>query len=256
MKKVLNKVANKLGFSVSKMGDDRQNYPDIKNEEFWQIYALCKPFTMTSIERMFSLYTSVDYVLSSNIEGAFVECGVWRGGSSMLIAKMLSNRKVTDRKIYLYDTYEGMSEPTDNDVSFKGADAKVLLRESEDNKETSVWCLAGLDDVKANLKSTNYKENNISFIKGKVEDTLPQNKPQEKIALLRLDTDWYESTKHELIHLYPDLVERGVLIIDDFGYWQGCQKAVVEYIEEEKISILLNRVDSTGRVAIKMTAIK
>ena len=174
----------------------------------------------------------------------------------MLIAKMLSNRKVTDRKIYLYDTYEVMSEPTDNDVSFKGADAKVLLRESEDNKETSVWCLAGLDDVKANLKSTNYKENNISFIKGKVEDTLPQNKPQEKIALLRLDTDWYESTKHELIHLYPDLVERGVLIIDDFGYWQGCQKAVVEYIEEEKISILLNRVDSTGRVAIKMTAIK
>jgi O-methyltransferase len=95
---------------------DREKFSDIKEDEFWDIYDKCTPFTMTSVERMYSLYKSVNYILEMKIEGDFVECGVWRGGSSMLIAYMLKNRSISDRKIYLYDTFEGMSEPTISDI--------------------------------------------------------------------------------------------------------------------------------------------
>lgn len=101
------------------------------------------------------------------------------------------------------------------------------------------------------MRKTNFPEANLIYVKGKVEDTLPVNKPAGKIALLRLDTDWYESTKHELNILFPMLVQNGVLIIDDYGHWQGCRKAVDEYIQENKLPLLLNRIDYTGRIAIK-----
>jgi O-methyltransferase len=84
-----------------------------------------------------------------------------------------------------------------------------------------------------------------------VEDTIPNNIP-EKIAILRLDTDWYESTRHELVHLFPRLSPYGVLIIDDYGCWQGAKKAVDEYISENNLRIFLSRIDSTGRIAIKL----
>ena len=107
-----------------------------------------------------------------------------------------------------------------------------------------------LDEVKQNLFSVNYNQDNISFFKGKVEDTLPTDQV-EQIAILRLDTDWYESTKHELITLYDKLVPGGILIIDDYGHWSGAKKAVDEFIEERELKLLLNRVDYTCRLAIK-----
>jgi O-methyltransferase len=251
MKKIILQLFNKLGYSIQKTRKDNSRpLEDIKEDEFWEIYNLCKPYTMTSIERMYSLYLSVEYILSNNIVGSFVECGVWRGGSSMLIAKMLTNRKIYDRKIYLYDTYEGMSEPTSNDISWLGQNAANLLEANKSKKKESVWCLADLDDVQTNLRLTNFEEKNLFFVKGKVEDTIPQIIPEEPIALLRLDTDWYESTKHELTYLFPKLTQNGILIIDDYGHWEGCRKATDEYFEEKNIKIMLNRIDYTGRVAI------
>ena len=205
---------------------------------------------MTNIESLYSLYCSVDYVLKNNIKGAFVECGVWRGGSSMLIAQMLKNRSITDRRLYLFDTFEGMSEPT-NDLDIRGIKASTLLTDNEHNKEESVWCLAELKDVQKNMRLTSFPEENVTFIKGKVEDTIPENLPKENIALLRLDTDWYESTKHELNYLYPKLEQKGVLVIDDYGHWEGCRKAVDEYFQENNIHLLLHRIDYTVRVGIK-----
>ncbi|MBS1667110.1 MAG: class I SAM-dependent methyltransferase [Bacteroidetes bacterium] len=251
MKKKILKVAQKFGYSIKKTSE---SYSDITNEEFWDIYDLCKLYTMTSIDRMYSLYSAVEYVLKNNIKGDFVECGVWRGGSSMLIAKMLGNRKIFDRKLFLYDTFEGMSAPTDVDVEKSGKTADVLLNENKNDKEGSVWCLADLQDVQNNFKKIDCTNIDIAFVKGKVEDTIPLNIPAAKIALLRLDTDWYESTKHELIHLYPKLETKGVLIIDDYGHWQGCRKAVDEYFQEKGISLLLNRIDYTGRIAIKTSS--
>lgn len=255
MKKILKKILEKLGYSVSRIDKNRTPYPDIKDPEFWEIYHLCKPYTMTSVEPMYALYCSVKYILSGDIKGSFVECGVWRGGSSMLIAKMLSNRNIIDRKIYLYDTFEGMPEPTINDIDYSGNNASKLLMENESNKEGSVWCFADLSDVQNNLRLTNFPERNLVYIKGKVEDTIPKIIPKENIALLRLDTDWYESTKHELTFLFPKLEVNGVLIIDDYGHWQGCKIAVDEYLNENNVSMLLNIIDYTVRVGIKTSAI-
>lgn len=234
-----------LGLRLSKIQEDKDF---IQDDVFLKIFQECKPYTMTSIERMYALYNAVKYVVQNNIEGDFVECGVWRGGSSMMIALTLNSMNIKDRKIYLYDTFEGMSEPTENDVDFRGGNADNLLKQNIQDKENSVWCLADLQDVQNNMKLTQYPLGNVQFVKGKVEDTIPQT-ISEKIALLRLDTDWYESTAHELKYLYPNLSTKGVLIIDDYGHWEGCRKAVDEYFATN--TLLLNRIDYTGRIAIK-----
>jgi O-methyltransferase len=234
-----------LGLKISAIQKDEDF---IQDADFLEIFKQCKPYTMTSIERMYALYNAVKYVVHNNIEGDFVECGVWRGGSSMMIALTLYKLAVNNRKIYLYDTFEGMSNPTENDVDFRGGNAENLMKQNTENKETSVWCLADLDDVRNNMTLTKYPLTNIEFVKGKVEDTIPQV-ISDKIALLRLDTDWYESTAHELKYLYPNLSVKGVLIIDDYGHWEGCRKAVDEYFKGN--SLLLNRIDYTGRIAIK-----
>ncbi len=224
---------------------------DMKEESFQKLYDLCRPFTMTSTERMYSLYKAVNYILENNIPGDFVECGVWKGGSALLIAKMLADKNVTDRKVILYDTYEGMSEPTENDKDIAGEAATTLLQKNSIEIQDSIWCYSSFEEVKQNLSVSGLMEENIIMIKGKVEDTIPMQLPTKLISLLRLDTDWYESTKHELNHLYPLLNHNGVLIIDDYGHWEGCRKAVDEYISANKLSILFNRIDNTGRLAIK-----
>ena len=100
------------------------------------------------------------------------------------------------------------------------------------------------------MQSTGYPSELIKFVKGKVEETLSIYKP-EKIALLRLDTDWYESTKTELEELYDNVVSKGVIIIDDYGHWEGCRKAVDEFIKKRNLCVLLNRIDYTGRLIVK-----
>jgi O-methyltransferase len=252
MTKIINAIFDKLGYSLSKKNN---SYPDIVDDNFWKIYNFCKPYTMTSVERMHSLYCAVYYILANNIKGDFVECGVWRGGSSMLIASILQINGIKDRKIYLFDTYEGMPDPTINDIDYRGKNAIDLMKNSYSNKEESVWCLASLEDVKQNLSMTNYAAENIVFVKGKVEDTISSHLLIGDFALLRLDTDWYESTKHELIHLYPKLSINGILIIDDYGHWSGSRRAVDEYFIENSLPILLNSIDYTGRLVIKTSLI-
>jgi hypothetical protein len=221
------------------------------DSDFFPLYELCKPYTMTSLERMYALYQAVKHVVKNNIEGDFVECGVWKGGSSMLMAATLNHLKEHTRKIYLYDTYEGMSEPTSHDVKYDGNSAAILLNDDIKEKATSIWCYSPLEEVKQNFRLINYPSENVFFIKGKVEDTIKKNQ-HDSIALLRLDTDWYESTYHEMMCLYPALTVNGVLIIDDYGHWQGARDAIDQYITENKLTLLLNRIDYTGRIAVKL----
>lgn len=220
---------------------------DIQSDnEFMQLCMIAQKFTMTSPERLYALHKAVIYTVENGLAGSFVECGVWRGGSSMMIALTLKQLGVTDRDLYLYDTFEGMSEPTDEDKDISGDAAAKLL--ATHKKTAGVWAIAGLDDVQQNMASTGYPAARIHYVKGKVEDTIPGTIPNE-IALLRLDTDWYESTKHELEQLYPLLADKGPLIIDDFGHWQGAKKAVVEYFANT--NVLMHRIDYTGRMIIK-----
>jgi O-methyltransferase len=230
--------------------DVQATYPPDFSDANIEICDAVKPYTMTSPERVNALIDAVRYVVANKIDGAMVECGVWKGGSTM--AMMLTLKKLGDetREFYLYDTFSGMSTPSDVDVSFQGKKAYETFSNLKSSEDASDWCLSPLEEVKQNTFSTGYKKDQISFIKGKVENTIPENMPQ-KIALLRLDTDWYESTKHELTHLFPLLQPNGVLIIDDYGHWKGARKAVDEYISDNKICILLSRIDYTGRIGIK-----
>lgn len=217
-------------------------------------YNKVKEFTMTSSQRIVAICSAIDYLTKNNIEGDIVECGVWRGGSTMAAIDTLIKNKSTDRKIYLYDTFEGMSSPGQYDVktgghSGVGKTAEELYKTA--TPDDFIWCYSSLDEVKSNIGSLNYPEEKIFYIKGMIENTIPATIPQ-KIALLRLDTDFYESTAHELDHLYPLLVRSGVIIIDDYGDWKGARKAVDEYILANGIPQLLNRIDTTGRIGIKM----
>lgn len=245
------KVLRSLGVRVVKKGESRKylRLPQDFAEEHCTIYRRIEPFTMTRPPRVYALIEAVKYVVAQNIEGDFVECGVWKGGSVMAMALTLQMLQA-ERDIHLFDTFEGMSAPTEEDWNAKeGAAAEKFARTRREDGGAD-WCRSEIDEVRRNVLSTGYGEDRLRFVQGRVEDTLPAQAP-ERIALLRLDTDFYESTRHELIHLYPRLVSGGVLILDDYGHWQGARQAVDEFIDEHRPGILLNRVDFAGRIAIK-----
>jgi O-methyltransferase len=248
---MLNKVLGWTGYQLTKK--TKNTLPPDFDKSVLSIIEKVQPFTMTSNERLSALVQSVHYTLDNKIEGAFVECGVWKGGSMMAAALTLMQRGETVRELYLYDTFAGMPPAGEADKDFEGKDANDLLEQDKNKKEESVvWAYSGLDEVKANLGSVGYPSEKIHFIEGKVEDTIPQQVP-EKIALLRLDTDWYESTKHELQHLFPRLQKNGILIIDDYGFWKGARKAVDEFLSGLPHHYYLHRIDDTGRLLIKIT---
>lgn len=218
--------------------------------EFLPIYEKCRRFSMTSAQRMFALYKAIAYIEQAQIPGDVVECGVWRGGSMMVAAEALLRLGPPARTFHLFDTYEGLPEPDANDVDVWGNEAVKWWRQKRTSDRSSEWALAGIEEVRANLRATGYPDERMRLVKGMVEDTIPGEAP-DRIALLRLDTDWYASTKHELDHLFPRLSPQGVLIIDDYGHFKGARKAVDEYLAAHAIPLLLVRVDYTGRMAIK-----
>jgi hypothetical protein len=208
------------------------------------------PYTLTSAQRIATLCEAVSYVVQNRIPGDIVECGVWKGGSMMAVARTLIGHGDQSRHLYLYDTFEGMTAPTDKDVSLLGHAATDLLKTESKSDPSSVWCVSPLEGVQEALGSVGYDASKMHFVKGRVEVTIPREMP-ERIALLRLDTDWYESTRHELEHLYPRLSVGGVLIIDDYGHWRGARQAVDEYMREHGM-LLLHRIDYSGRCAVKV----
>jgi hypothetical protein len=204
---------------------------------------------MLSMERVLANVRAVDYVVNHAIPGDIVECGVWRGGSSMAIVLALEG--YAPRTVWMYDTYAGMTDATDADLSGTGVSAAKLLAEAKQHEipeRSLVLAFASIEDVRRNMQATRYPTDSIRYVKGSVEQTIPNLMP-DRIALLRLDTDWHESTRHELIHLYPRLSSGGILIIDDYGHWRGAKRAVDEYFQGR--GPFLNRIDYTGRLAVK-----
>jgi len=210
-----------------------------------------RPYTMTSNERVAVLESAVRHVAAQNYPGAFVECGVAKGGSTMAMAYTLLELGMGDRDLYLYDTFEGMPEPDESDRGRFGEPAARNWRKRRDAEGRSTWINHGLEEVRANLALTGYPASRLHFIKGKVENTLPAQAPPGAIALLRLDTDWHASTKAELDHLYPRLVRGGIVIIDDYFRWQGARKAVDEYIAANSIPMFWVRVDDSSVIGVK-----
>lgn len=169
----------------------------------------------------------------------------------MMVALTLVALGKTDRNLVLFDTFEGLPKPDEAlDVDVWGNRAIDGWRPHRKTDQSSDWAYASLEEVRANMESTGYPMDKVSFVKGMVEDTIPAKSPGT-IAMLRLDTDWYSSTKHELEHLYPRLSRNGVLILDDYGHFKGARQATDEYLQALEAPLLLTRVDYAGRAAIK-----
>nr|WP_033321807.1 TylF/MycF/NovP-related O-methyltransferase [Streptomyces yerevanensis] len=211
------------------------------------IIRAVSPYTMTSPERLNALILATRYVSRHNIAGDIVECGVWRGGSMQAAARTLLSLHDTGRHLYLFDTFEGMPAPTDKDLRRDGEFAGDLL--ARQDRSRPIWAVATLEDVKEGFERIPYPADRVHFVQGLVEDTIPAAAPG-RISILRLDTDWYASTRHELEYLYPRLVSGGVLLIDDYGWWQGSKCAVDEFMEKTGARLLLLRMDE-GRIAVK-----
>jgi predicted O-methyltransferase YrrM len=242
------RTVRRLGWDVVPV---RARWPrDFTDEEV----ALCEevlPYTRTSPEAVVTLAAAVRHVVRAQVPGAFVECGVWKGGSAMAIARTLLSADHRDAELFLFDTFEGMTEPTEHDVSLSGEPAARLLAEASGREASLLWARAPLEAVRAAVGSVGYPAERVRFVQGPVEQTLPDAAP-EAIALLRLDTDWYESTRHELEHLYPRLQPGGVLVIDDYGWWGGARKATDEFFAGRTDVPLLLRVDDGGlRIGVK-----
>jgi O-methyltransferase len=188
----------------------------------------------------------VEYVIQRDIPGDFVECGVWRGGSSMAIALTLLRLGVRDRRLWLYDMFGSMPPAGEHDRDHAGrALPGGPAAQINDSSHTSGLTVS---EVQSAMGSTGYPPERISYVQGLVEETISSSAPA-RIALLRLDTDWYVSTHHELVQLYPRLERGGVLIVDDYGHFAGARKAVDEYFADDPV--LLSRIDYTGRIAVK-----
>lgn len=216
----------------------------------------CRPYTMVSPERLMATVDAVTHIVRRDVPGALVECGVWRGGSVLGMIRTLQRLGVADREVYLCDTFTGMTAPSAEDISAFDPPAFATY-EAASVAGDRAWSglfgegVFGLEQVQTLIEGTGYPSERVHFVVGDVLETIPDGAP-DVIAVLRLDTDWYDSTSHELEHLYPRLARGGVLIIDDYGHWQGAKKAFDEYFASRDDQPLLSRTDYTGRMGVKV----
>ena len=249
------KVLRLLGLKVSRIsaGVDQLNLVEASELDL-QIMKAVQPYTMTSPPRVWALVNAIQYISQNRIEGDICECGVWRGGSCMAAAMKL--KSLGDfRRLWLYDTFAGMSEPSAHDKAINNAASSVYRDWSTHQQRDALneWCFAPLDDVRANMNSTGYPMDQVNFVVGNVEQSLNvRSNIPDAIALLRLDTDWYKSTRVELETLYEKLSPGGILIIDDYGYWDGTRRAVDEFFNSRPRKMLFNRIDNGGRLGVKI----
>lgn len=250
MKKLIQKTLNFFGYEIKK------NTPVIPPEfnkrdiEIFE-YVYNKNLTMIGVERMFSNMFLVKNIINNEIEGDFVECGVWKGGSTLLV-KLLFDEYNINKKVWLFDTFEGMTKPNEFDFHIKNSSQAIGKYLKKKNNGYVDWCYSSLDEVKNNFKVAGVNLDNCMFIKGDVIETIPMEENNIKnISFLRLDTDWYDSTKCELDYLYPKITEKGFLAVDDYGHWNGSRKAVDEYYKQNQVKPFVHPIDYSGRIFIK-----
>jgi len=254
MRNIINNILKKFDLEVVKKQNRAFQMPvELTLDECKIIdYVISNKLTMVSYERAITTLMAVKHAISSCIQGDFVEAGVWRGGNSLIAAAMFKLYGVK-KKVWLFDTFKGMTAPTDIDIQASNLVSAKLRYQSAQHDDHNEWCYSSLDDVKSNFLRMNLLSENIIFVEGDVCQTLTESENiPTAICCLRLDTDWYESTFKELEVLYPRLSEGGSLILDDYGHWSGAKKATDEYFSKHKNRPFLQYTDYTGRVAVKV----
>ncbi len=217
----------------------REHFADIRDELFWEVYERFKPFTLVGVERFHDVYCHIRYSAYAGIPGDFVECGVFLGGLMAAAAEFAANFGIGERTFYLFDSFEGFPEGVAPETDFQGHVAP------------QDWSIPNFrETVERTLATARIGSNRFQLVEGYVEETL-KCPPVDRIALLRLDTDYYKSTRIELESLYPRLSCGGVLIIDDYGHFEGARRATDEFLARQADRCALRRVDYTGRSGIK-----
>ncbi len=204
--------------------------------EFSQLYRQVRGSTMCSNARLRGLYRALHYVVSRNIPGDVVECGCAQGGSAALMALTLRQLR-SQRKLWLFDTFEGLPAPTAEDPDFEVADLFTGT------------CVGKLNEVRELFDRLGVLDG-TEFVKGLFQQVLPATAVPQ-ISVLHIDGDWYESVKVCLEFLYNKVAPQGVIQFDDYGYWKGARKAVDEFFEQRGIQVPLKRLDYSGRFLIK-----
>jgi hypothetical protein len=235
-----------------RFGEQTHEYFDISDPFFARLIETINPHTLTlkaGADAPWALYQAIEYIVRYKIPGDIVECGVWSGGSMLLAAHALKHFGDTTRRIHLYDTFDGMPQPADIDLRWDGAPTLPTWQELRVNGQK--WGFGGTQDHVRNVVfASGYPQDRFVFVEGMVEDTLPSTCP-DAIAILRLDTDLYSSTLHELVHLYPRLAVGGILIIDDYGAYLGAQVATDEYFAQLGAPVFMSRVNASVRLLVK-----
>lgn len=197
----------------------------------WPVHA----DTMIGIKRLENLEFCINEILKDNIPGDLIETGVWRGGAVIFMKAMLTSHHVHDRVVWVADSFEGLPKPN----------AEKYAADKGDRHYQSTELAISLETVKNNFKKYDLLDDHVKFLKGWFKDTLP-TAPIEKLSLIRLDGDMYESTMDGLVNLYPKLSKGGFVIVDDWGAVKGCQQAVIDYREKNNIKETIIPIDWAG----------
>lgn len=258
LKNIAKRVARRMGYTIAPVTQPDPAFAGL-DDRFLDVLNGMENIGAFEIKQ-YTTYAAVEYALDAGLDGDFIECGVYQGRQVLMMAQTLVSRGVTDREIYLYDTFSGQIKPTPADYKDKDnpeASYKANLARWEKGQITGAskaWKVATVDEVRANVFRSGYPEGRFHFVEGDVLKTLP-NDNHARIAVLRLDTDWYESTRHELECLYDRVVVGGVLIVDDYGRWRGCRKAVDEFFARlGPRAPMLVRTGPSERLCIKTVA--
>jgi O-methyltransferase len=212
----------------------------VVTQELGPLLEKVRPFTMVPVESLTDLAQLVGTALTFNIPGDFVECGVWRGGASFLMADLLRQAGVKGRKVWLFDSFEGLPPPAELD-----GEAALAYARNKDSPEYLDNCRASLEEVRrsaADLGLGPYTE----FVKGWFDQTLPAQRDRiGPIAILRIDGDWYSSVRCCLDNLYDRVADGGFVVFDDYYTYDGCAIAAHEFLGARRLAHRLENVVGT-----------
>jgi hypothetical protein len=190
--------------------------------------------TMIGIKRLENLQDCIESVIYDDVEGDFIETGVWRGGACIFMQAILASYGIENRKVIMADSFEGLPKP----------DTENWPKDKHDKNYTYQFLAVSQEEVENNFKKYGLLDDKVIFLKGFFKDTLP-NAPVDQLAILRLDGDMYESTMVALESLYPKLSVGGFCIIDDFSL-KGAKAAVEDYRQKFNIDEEIQEIDWTG----------
>ena len=229
IKRLINKVFNAAGITLVRT--NTYSYQIREKGLDWPPYA----HTMIGLARLNNIQDCIEEILKTNVPGDLIETGVWRGGATIFMRAILRAYNVSDRYVWVADSFQGL--PVPNPVKYP---------EDEGDRHHTVKELAiSIEEVKGNFKKYDLLDSQVRFLKGWFSDTLP-HADIKQLALIRLDGDMYESTMDALVNLYPKLSRGGYVIVDDWGAVDACRRAIEDYLSARSITDEIHAIDGKG----------